>query len=196
MPLGKVRRARRARPHGRDRAEGLAAGTLHVVQAVLSRGFADALNDDLIGVDPTIRKAGRRASKAAPAPKRFTVWTADELRELLDSAAGEWLEAFWRRRSCRGPAEASCSASPGWASPRPPGTSRSGSRSPMRGGSTIAPWKTKGRRRTISLDATRWPRSRRTARRNSSSDSLQATPTSTVTWSSATSSVARSALND
>ena len=76
-------------------AQGLAASTCHTVRAVLSRGFADALDDDLIAVDPTIRKVRRRES-SGPMPKRFTVWTGDELKQLLDVSPDDRLGALWR----------------------------------------------------------------------------------------------------
>jgi integrase len=74
--------------------KGLAASTRHTVQAVL--WFADALEDDLIAVDPTIRKPGRQASTAARPRPRFMVWTRDELLALLAAVTDDRLEALWR----------------------------------------------------------------------------------------------------
>ena len=92
-PLGKVRRAH-IRAHAAElERKGLAPATRNTVRAVLSSGFADALEDDLIGVDPTIRKASRRESTALT-PRRFTVWTGDELCALLETAEGERLGAL------------------------------------------------------------------------------------------------------
>ena len=96
LALVAVRRAH-VRAHAAEiERKGLAPSTRHSVAAVLLRGFADALDDDLIGVDPTIRKPGRQSSTATRARPRFTVWTRDELLAFLEAVEGDRLEALWR----------------------------------------------------------------------------------------------------
>ena len=91
-----VRRAH-VRAHAAEiERKGLAPSTRHSVAAVLLRGFADWLDYDLIGVDPTIRKPGRQSSTATRARPRFTVWTRDELLAFLEAVEGDRLEALWR----------------------------------------------------------------------------------------------------
>jgi integrase len=149
MPLGKVRRAHAAELEWK----GLAVATRHTVRAVLSRGFADALEDDLIGIDPTIRKASRRESGAARIPKRFTVWTADELRALLEAAAGDRLEAIWRLAVASGARRGELLGVTWLGFSAEAGTlTISQQVVPTRGGVQILPCKTKGSHRTISLD--------------------------------------------
>ena len=108
MPLAKIRRA-----HLRDFArsleeKGLAAGTRNVVFAVISKALVDAVEDDLLAVNPAAGLGGRaRRSRAA-----FTVWTELELHDLLDTVEDDRLAALcaWGRDGC--PALDS-SASPG-----------------------------------------------------------------------------------
>jgi integrase len=151
MPLGKVRRAH-VRAHAAElERKGLAEATRHTVRAVLSRGFADALDDDLIAIDPTIRKAGRRESGIRQT-RRFTVWTADELRKLLDAAAGDRLEALWRLAVASGARRGELAGTT-WLGFSPAGTLTIGQQViAARGGLQILPCKTKGSHRTISLD--------------------------------------------
>lgn len=153
MPLGKVRRAH-VRAHAAElERKGLAESTRHTVRAVLSRGFADALEDDLIGVDPTIRKVGRRESRAARSPKRFTVWVADELRALLQAGEGERLEALWRLAVASGARRGELLGVTWLGFSAEAGTlTISQQVVPTRGGVQIMPCKTKGSHRTISLD--------------------------------------------
>jgi len=153
MPLGKVRRVH-VRAHAAElERKGLADATRHTVRAVLSRGFGDALEDDLIGVDPTFRKAGRRESGAGRSPKRFTVWTADELRALLDSAEGERLEAVWRLAVASGARRGELLGATWLGFAAEAGTlTISQQVVPTRGGIQIQPCKTKGSHRTITLD--------------------------------------------
>jgi integrase len=93
MPLGKIRRLH-VRAHEQElRAKGLAVATRKVVGAVLSRALTDAVEDGLIGANPTI---GARRGGDVKAPAKFTVWTAEELRDLLAAAKGDRLEALWR----------------------------------------------------------------------------------------------------
>ena len=152
MPLGKVRRAH-VRTHAAElEQKGLSAASRNTIQAVLSRGFADALDDDLIAADPTIRKAGRGESTAAQ-PRRFTVWTGDELRNLLDAAEGQRLEALWRLAIASGARRGELLGVT-WLGFSPAAGTLTVAQQvvPTRGGLTIAPCKTKGSHRTISLD--------------------------------------------
>ena len=151
MPLGKVRRAH-VRSHATElEQKGLSVASRHTIRAVLSRGFADALDDDLIAADPTIRKAGRRESTAEQ-PRRFTVWTGDELRTLLDAAEGQRLEALWRLAVASGARRGELLGATwlGFSAARTLTIAQQVV--PTRGGLTIAPCKTKGSHRTISLD--------------------------------------------
>jgi integrase len=152
MPLGKVRRAH-VRTHAAElERKGLAPATRNTVRAILSRGFADALEDDLVAVDPTIRKAGRREARPA-APKRFTVWTAEELRHLLEAAAGERLEALWRFAVASGARRGELLGATWLGFDAAGGTLTIAQQVvPQRGGHKVAPCKTKGSHRTISLD--------------------------------------------
>jgi len=87
MPLGKIRRAH-VRAHEAELVrKGLAPSTRNVVSAVVSRAFSDAVEDDLISVDPCAGR--RRSTERQSKPKGFTVWTAAELRTLLETAEGD-----------------------------------------------------------------------------------------------------------
>ena len=152
LPLGKVRRAD-VRAHAAElERTGLAASTRHTVSAVLSRGFADTLDDDLIALDPTIRKAGRREAGSVT-PKRFTVWTGDELRRLLAAATGERLEGLWRLAVASGARRGELLGAT-WLgfSPQAGTLTISQQVVPARGGLVLTPCKTKGSHRTIRLD--------------------------------------------
>jgi integrase len=153
MPLGKVRRAH-IRAHAAElERKGLAESTRHTVHAVLSRGFADAFDDELISLDPTIRKAGRRESTSQTPTKRITVWTAEELRQLLDAAVSDRLEALWRLAVASGARRGELLGTTWLGFSTEAGTlTISQQVTPTRGGVTIAPCKTKGSHRTISLD--------------------------------------------
>ena len=154
LPLGKVRRAH-IRTHAAElERKGLAESTRHTVRAVLSRGFADALDDELIALDPTIRKAGRRESGSHAAPKRFTVWTAEELRQLLGAAAGDRLEALWRLAVASGARRGELLGASWLGFSAEKGTLTIAQQVvPARGGLVVSPCKTKNSHRTISLDA-------------------------------------------
>lgn len=120
--------------------------------AVLSRGLADALDDELIAIDPTIRKAGRRESVAVT-PELFTVWTGDELRALLETTAGERLEPLWRLAVASGARRGELLGVT-WLGFSAEARTLTISQQvvPVRGGVEILPWKTKGSHRTLSLD--------------------------------------------
>lgn len=152
LPLGKVRRSH-VRAHAADlERKGLAAGTRNVVRAVLSRAFADAVDDELIPLDPTVRKAGRGESGRA-APKRFTVWSSDELHALLDTSADERLAALWRLAVASGARRGELLGATWLGFSATAGSLEIAQQVvPTRGGITIAPCKTKGSHRTIRLD--------------------------------------------
>jgi integrase len=151
MPLGKVRRAH-VRAHFAELEQKLAAGTCNVVRAVLSRGFADALEDDLIAIDPTLRKPGRRETRSVQ-PRRFTVWTDTELRAVLGAAAGERLEALWRLAVASGCRRGELLGLT-WLGLDTAAQTLTVSQQVIaaRGGLQILPCKTKGSQRTITLD--------------------------------------------
>jgi hypothetical protein len=82
MPLGKIRRAH-IRAHELElQRKGLATSTRGVIGAVLSRALSDAVEDDLISVNPC---SGRRRAREQQASAKFTVWTDAELCTLLDA---------------------------------------------------------------------------------------------------------------
>ena len=151
MPLGKIRRAHIRRHELELQRKGLAAATRSVVRAVLSRAFADAVEDDLISTNPC---DGLRRSAERPTPKRFTVWTADELRSLLDAADDDRLEALWRVAVATGARRGELLGLTWLGFSAQEGTlTISQQVVPTRGGPTIAEVKTKGSHRTIRLDA-------------------------------------------
>ena len=123
------------------------------MRAVLSRAFADAIDDDLVSVDPTIRKAGRRGSEARSRSK-FTVWTPAELRTLLDAAEGKRLEALWRVAVASGARRGELLGLTWLGFSSAKGTLEIAQQAvPTRGGVTLTELKTKGSHRTIRLDA-------------------------------------------
>jgi integrase len=152
MPLGKIRRAH-VRAHEQElQRKGLSASTCNVVRAVLSRALADAVEDDLISTDPCAgrRRSGERRSE----PKRFTVWTGEELRTLLEAADGDRLEALWRVAVATGARRGELLGLTWFGFSAEEGTlSISQQVVPTRGGPSIHPCKTKGSHRTIRLDA-------------------------------------------
>lgn len=154
LPLGKVRRAH-VRAHELEiERKGLAPATRHTVRAVLSRAFADAHDGELISADPTIRKAGRRESAAPPQPRRFTVWTPDELRALLAAARGERLEALWRLAVASGARRGELLGVT-WLGFSGVAETLTVAQQvvPTSGAAVLSPLKTRGSNRTIRLDA-------------------------------------------
>ncbi|MEP6811663.1 MAG: site-specific integrase [Actinomycetota bacterium] len=150
MPLGKIRRAHIRAHEAELQKKGVGASTCSVVRAVLSRALGDAVEDDLISIDPTLGK--RRSSERATAAK-FTVWTGVELRTLLEAAAGDRLEALWRLAVAAGARRGELLGAT-WLgfSTEQATLTISQQVTPTRGGSTIAAVKTKGSHRTIRLD--------------------------------------------
>lgn len=155
LPLGKVRRAD-IRSHEKElAAKGLSPATVNVIRAVLSRAFGDAIEDNLIGVDPTIGKRPRQgAGETRRSERRFTVWTPDELRTLLGAASGDRLEALWRLAVASGARRGELLGVTWLGLSGEKGTVTIAQQVvPTRGGLTITPCKTKGSHRTIRLDA-------------------------------------------
>ncbi len=149
-PLGSIRR-----PHVRahDQAlktKGLALATRNVVRAVISRGLSDAVEDNLISVNPY--DGGRRRGERKQ-PARFTVWTKQELRALLDATADDRLTALWRVAVTTGARRGELLGLTwlGFSTEKRTLTI-SQQVSPTRGGPTIAEVKTKGSLRTVSID--------------------------------------------
>jgi integrase len=151
MPLGKIRRAH-VRAHEQELVrKGLAPSTRNVVSAVVTRAFSDAVEDDLISVDPCAGR--RRATERRAARKKFTVWTGAELRSLLEAAEGDRLAALWRLAVASGARRGELLGATwlGFSAER--GTWTVAQQVvPTRGGITLTPLKTKGSHRTISLD--------------------------------------------
>ena len=151
MPLGKIRRAHIRRHELELQRKGLAAATRSVVRAVLSRAFADAVEDDLVSTNPC---DGLRRSAERSTPKRFTVWTADELRSLLDAAEDDRLGALWRVAVATGARRGELLGLTWLGFSAEKNTITIAQQVvPTRGGPTIAECKTKGSHRTIRLDA-------------------------------------------
>jgi integrase len=151
LPLGKIRRAH-IRAHEQElRGKGLSASTRSVIRAVVSRSLADAVADDLVFANPC--DGARRSGERRAEPKRFTVWTPDELRTLLDAAAGERLEALWRLAVTSGARRGELLGVTWLGFSAEEGTlTISQQVLPTRGGLSILPCKTKGSHRTIRLD--------------------------------------------
>lgn len=151
MPLGKIRRAH-VRTHEAELVrKGLAPSTRNVVSAVVSRAFSDAVEDDLISVDPCAGR--RRSTERQSKPKAFTVWTAAELRALLEAAEGERLAALWRLAVASGARRGELLGATWFGFSAERGTwTLSQQVVPTRGGVTIAPLKTAGSHRTVRLD--------------------------------------------
>ena len=151
-PLGKIRRAH-VRAHDLElQRKGLAPSTRNVVRAVLSRALSDAVEDDLISTSPC--DGVTRSKDRARTPKRFTVWTGDELRTLLEAAEDGRLEALWRVAVTTGARRGELLGLTWLGFSAANGTlSFSQQVVPTRGGATIAECKTKGSHRTIRLDA-------------------------------------------
>jgi integrase len=91
-PLAKLRKAH-LRAFQRELEEsGLAPSTRNVIHAVIHKGLAEAVEDDLLAVNPAVG-AGARARRTKAA---FTVWTEQELRAFLDVVEDDRLAALWR----------------------------------------------------------------------------------------------------
>ena len=152
MPIGKIRRAH-IRAHETElQQKGLSVPTRNVVRAVLSRSLADAVEDDLISANPCDGR--RRSGERRARPKsRFTVWTGDELQTLLNTAAGDRLEALWRLAVASGARRGELLGAT-WLgfSAEQQTITLTQQVVPTRGGLSIAPLKTKGSHRTIRLD--------------------------------------------
>jgi integrase len=150
MPLGKIRKAH-LRTFARSLEEkGLAPGTRNVVFAVISKALADAVEDDLLAVNPA---AGLRV-KAGRTRAAFTVWTEQELHDLLDVVEQARLAALWRVAVACG-ARRSELLGLTWLGYDAEGRRLTISQQvvPTRGGVTITPCKTDGSHRTLTLDA-------------------------------------------
>ncbi len=151
LPLGKIRKAHIRSHEDTLRRKGLAASTRNVVSAVISRGLCEAVEDDLISLNPC---GGRRRSGERRAePSRFTVWTAAELKALLDTASGDRLEALWRLAVASGARRGELLGATwlGFSAAERTWTIAQ-QVVPTRGGSTSAECKTKGSHRTVRLD--------------------------------------------
>ncbi len=150
MPLGKVRKTH-LRAFARSLEEkGLAPGTRNVVFAVISKALSDAVEDDLLGVNPAVGLSMRsRRTRAA-----FTVWTEQELHDLLDVVESDRLAGLWRLAVATG-ARRSELLGLTWLGYDAEGLRLTISQQvvPTRGGVTITPCKTDGSHRTVTLDA-------------------------------------------
>ena len=152
-PLGKIRRAD-VRAFDRGLVDkGLSLSSRRVIRAVLSRALADALADDLIDSNPC-QGAFARSDGTARDRTKYTFWTTSELREILGAAEGTRLAPLWR-------VLATCGLRRGevlgirWLDLDLDGRCVSVAQQvvPTRGGITIAPLKTKGSHRNLTLDS-------------------------------------------
>jgi integrase len=152
LPLGKIRRAH-IRQHAAElQRSGLGAARRNVVAAVISRALGDAVADDLIASNPC--DGSRRSGERRADPKKFTVWTEQELRSLLVAAAGGRLKALWRLAVASGARRGELLGATWLGFSVAEGTLTIAQQVvPTRGGLSILPCKTKGSHRTIRLDA-------------------------------------------
>lgn len=148
-PLSKLRKSHLRTFQRELEEQGLAASTRNVVHAVIHKGLAEAVEDDLLAVNPAIG-AGAKAKRTKSA---FTVWTADELQALLETVEDDRLAALWRIAVATG-ARRSELLGLTWL-----GYDQAAARLtitqqvvPTRGGATITPCKTAASHRTITLD--------------------------------------------
>jgi integrase len=150
MPIGKIRKAH-LRSFEQELGRKLAPASCAVVHAVVSRALADAAVDDLISSNPAegLRRSGSRSERR---PKRFTVWTASELRALLAAAEGDRLEALWRLAVASGARRGEL-LGVRWLDFSGEAISFWQQVSPVRGGPAVADLKTRGSVRSVSLDA-------------------------------------------
>jgi hypothetical protein len=73
MPIGRIRKAHVPRAREGDRGQGLGrASTRNIVTTVISRALSDAVEDDLIGSNPS----DRRRRTGGQAKSKITVWSA------------------------------------------------------------------------------------------------------------------------
>ena len=150
MAIGKIRRAHVRAHEAAIARKGLAPATRNVVSAVITRALSDAVEDDLIAASPC---AGRKRTGERK-PSKFTVWTAAELRTLLDAAGGDRLEALWRLAVASGARRGELLGATWLGFSKEKATwTISTQVVPTRGGATITPLKTKGSHRTVRLDA-------------------------------------------
>ena len=150
LPLAKVRKSH-VRTFQRElEGKGLAASTRNVIHAVIHKGLAEAVADDLLAVNPA-DGAGARA-KRTTTPK-FTVWTKEELRSFLQVIEEDRLAALWRLAVASGARRSEllgCTWLGYNAADRRMEISQQVS--PTRGGATITPVKTASSNRTVTLD--------------------------------------------
>lgn len=148
-PLAKLRKAH-LRAFQRDLEEkGLAPATRNVVHAVIHKGLAEAVEDDLLAVNP----AAGAGAKAKRMKGVFTVWTDKELHSFLDVVDADRLAALWRLAVATGARRAELLGCT-WL-----GYDTQARRVTIaqqvvaaRGGVTITPCKTSGSHRTVTLD--------------------------------------------
>lgn len=149
MPIGKIRRTD-VRAHEREiAAKGLAASTRGIVSIVVSRSLEDAVEDGLIGANPSDgrRRTGTRGKTV------FTVWTSAELKLLITAAVDDRLAPLWRLAVASGARRGELLGLTWLGFSGEQGTiAISQQVVPTNGGATIAPCKTKGSHRTIKLD--------------------------------------------
>src|SRR4051812_215055 len=79
---------------------GLSAKTVANVHLVLHKALADAVDDDLIVVNPASRAKAPRPGTTSSRELRF--WEPKELAQFLGSATGSDLEALWRLAAMTG----------------------------------------------------------------------------------------------
>jgi integrase len=154
-PLAKLRKSH-LRAFQRELEEkGLAPSTRNVTHAVIHKGLAEAVEDDLLAVNPAVG-AGAKAKRTKAA---FKVWTETELRSLLETVEDDRLAALWRLAVATG-ARRSELLGCTWLGYDAQARRLTITQQvvPTRGGVTITPCKTAGSHRSVTLDeeTVRW----------------------------------------
>ncbi len=83
--------------YGELAREGLAAGTIRNVHAVISRALSDAVREGKVN-----RNVAKLARPPRRAPTRATAWTAAEVQRFLEHVSDDRLFALWRLAAVSG----------------------------------------------------------------------------------------------
>jgi integrase len=149
-PLAKLRKSHLRAFQRELEQKGLAPATRNVVHAVVHKGLAEAVADDLLAVNPAVG-AGAKAKRTPT--RRFTVWTDEELRSFLEIVEADRLAGLWRLAVATG-ARRSELLGCTWLGYDAEARRLTISQQvvPTRGGVTVTPCKTAGSHRTVTLD--------------------------------------------
>ena len=151
MQLSAIRR-QHVRAHEREmRDAGLSPATRRMIRAVITKALSDAVDDHLLSVSP-VGPPLRDDRKTQPG--RFRCWTPRELSALLEVTDRDDFAALWRvlvATGCRR-SEALGLQWLGFSAERAT-LSFVSQVIPAKGGAKLAPLKTAGSARTVSLDS-------------------------------------------